>query len=327
MKSYFYPFNLLLAFGVLIACQGNRTAGHDQARNTSGLDTVSIIDDPAFSNGIRLAGGSTSNVTDNTYLFPFGGEAANVRWRLAEWGSRILLEEDIKRIEAGEVIYENRGKVLSFSCKDNAVAIRMDVVAEHEYDHVRVEGEYWPHLLLEQTFSHPPSLLEMKGLLFSIRTKLHSGELRMPESEFNPGLHSAQFQLFVTLQDTNPESAGNGDFLWFGLPLYDYRYREVPEYRAEDIGKEDASAKFIYMLPSTTVFGQSMHDRQWVSAQLDIYPELIKGFADAQLKGFLKGCALEDMKVTSLNIGWENTGTINSGVVFEEFDLRKIIAK
>jgi len=311
--------------GLIVQSCGSGNATTAQERVVH--DTLSIFDDPGFRNGLALSGTNTSDQQSGKYLFPFGEHPQSVRWRIAEWGSRYPLSSEKTVLPGGEIVYENRGKTLGLSKKDDVVSVRMEVMAEHEYDKPREEGTYWPHLLLEQAFQTPTRLSEIEALLVQLDAKLLFSELNMPESAFNKDLHSAQFQVFITLQDGNPESPGQGDFLWFGFPLYDYRYRDVPAYMAEDIGKDDASGKYIYMLSSTEVIDRSMHDKQWVSVRRNILDDLTASFKKAQEKGYLKNSSLADMYVTSLNIGWENTATINSGVLFRNLDIQKVVKR
>lgn len=293
--------------------------------NCQVLDSISILNDLYLKNGVAMRGTNTDAQIMDKFIYPFGNQKEQSSWTVAEWGSKYLLSGERVESKNGEIIYANKGKRLGFLRTPNGMQVRMEVIAEHEYDKPREEGTYWPHLLLEQAFMPKQKITQMKGLLVKFNVKLLFSELKMSRDLLIPGLHSAQFQLFITLQDKNPGSKGSGDFLWFGIPLYDFRYQDVPAYTAEDIGKDDASGKYIYMLPSIDVLNGTLHDKNWCNVNYDILPDLYRAFEMAQKKGYLRHSNVEDLTVTSLNIGWENTATINSGVMIENLNVLKIV--
>ncbi len=297
------------------------------ARSVSQHDTVSLLADRKFENGIRMEGANTSEPRQGNFLFPFGKSESQPKWSIAEWGTKHLVSNVAVPAQGEEIVFANKAKTIGFRKSKNEISVRLEVLAEHEYEAVRKNGEYWPHLLLAQTFEAPSLTDNLEMLKVKMDLRLLFSELKMPEPLFDNGLHSAQFQFFVTLQDVNPNSSGYDDFLWFGLPFYDYRYVDIPPYMAEDIGKSDASAKFIYMLGSNQVLKESLRSGQWQPVDIDILPSLKAAFKEAQARGFLKKSQWRDMKITTMNIGWESTATINSGVVVRNLDIQEIRKK
>src|SRR5690606_23292470 len=147
----------------------------------------------------------------------------------------------------------------------------MQVFTSAEYDAPRQSNQAWPHLLIEQEFPEKPFLKDLEGLVLQFEGRLTGAEMKMDERDFDPGLHTAQFQLFITVQDLNPNSAYYADYLWFGRPLYDYRHRHIQGYAAQDIGKGDGTGKFIYSVATTDYMEGSFHDGEWVIVEKDIY--------------------------------------------------------
>jgi len=142
--------------------------------------------------------------------------------------------------------------------------------------------------------------------------------------QFNPDLHTAQFSQYFTIQDNNKDSESYGDFFWFGLPFYDYRYENIELYAAQDIGKDDASNKFIFSVASRNIFDGTLHDKQWITIDKDILPFIKEAFKTAQERGYLTGSKFEDLAITTMNTGWEVPGTFDCGIVLESPSLTAI---
>src|SRR5690606_25210928 len=85
------------------------------------------------------------------YIFPFNEQPAAIRWTIAEWGSRYPLSGKSQKL-IREIQYGNKGKRLGSLKEKKGTQVGMGVTAQYEYGKPRVEGTYWPHLLLEQTF-------------------------------------------------------------------------------------------------------------------------------------------------------------------------------
>lgn len=288
-------------------------------------DTSSLLQDARFQNGFLLTGTNTSAVRNDQFIFPFGGTPSEVRWGLAEWGSRYKLAGVKKKVHAGKIIYSNKGKCVVFERLGNSNKITMDVTASDEYTMPRRNGQDWAHLLLGQEIKDKPYLKNLEGLILQISGRLTKSVLQMKEAEFDKGLHTAQFQLFITVQDLNPVSSQYGDLFWFGIPFYDYRYKDIERYAAQDLGKADASGKFIYNMGSADFMKGSFHNGEWISIEKDIYPMLKDAVKIAKERGYLTGSAFEDLGLSSLNIGWEVPGTLDVGFEFKNFDVLKVL--
>lgn len=194
--------------------------------------------------------------------------------------------------------------------------IGLEVFASKEYPVPRKPGEDWVHLLLEQNFTKLILLKTIQSIEYKIKAKLLFCNNRMGE-EYRPDLHTAQITLFLTVQNRVKDSPQYGDFFWFGLPLYDFRYEKIAEYGAQDLGKEDASKKFISTVASDELFHGSIHSMDWITIDKNILPLIKRSFETAQSRGYMKDSRWEDLCISSMNLGWEVPGTFDCGIIFE----------
>ena len=186
--------------------------------------------------------------------------------------------------------------------------------------------ENWPHILIEQQVNHAISA-NAQHLYMEIEYCVEECTSLVDRSLYplNENMHAAQFQWFITLSDTNPESESYGETMWFGFSMFDTRsIGDTPAgYSSYDGGKEDSTGLFIYMpslerventtpgavssLP-TSVVGKK------VSVKFDILPFLNQALKTARQSGALKGAKVESLSIGSTNIGWELPGNYDAKV-------------
>jgi len=294
---------------------------------TSNSVKVEIITDTNYANGIGLEGSNSGNTEVIRVLNPFGPSKSEPSWNLAQWGSRYNLK-DAKPVKGDDGIsYSDSGKSIVFKAVDGSTQISMEMFGSKEYDSPRKFGEDWPHILLEQKFEIPQSINNIEILNLNLDFRLLFSEMKMKPDLFNPELHTTQFTIYLTIQNRNLSSKGYGDFIWFGLPLYDYRYDEIEEYAAQDVGKEDASNKFIYSTASKNLFKEIPKDGNWINVSKDIIGIIRNAFIIAQQRGFLKESEYDDMYITTTNMGWETPGTFDCGIQYKNLKLTATIKK
>ncbi|MBE8721979.1 hypothetical protein [Sphingobacterium pedocola] len=337
MKTLIIPIGIILLALYSLSCKpgdgninervGSNNGSGTPDNNAEVVDKLSILGDPNFIRGLRLsrAGGTPSPGN----LSPFSPSSTPL-WELAEWGSKYQLSESSKEVGSdGTIAYADAGKLISFKRQGNeSVNVRMDLTTSNEYDAPRASGEDWPHLLLQQSFPDKPYIKDIEQLIFNFAGKLTKSENKMNGAEFDKNLHAAQFQLFLTIQNLNTSSAGYGDYLWFGIPLYDVRYEHIPLYASQDIGKDDATGKFIYSIGTDDFMkGKSFHQGQQITIEKDLYPFIIKAVTYAKERGYLKDSFDHDLRISGMNIGWEVPGTFDVGFEIQAFDLSKVVRK
>lgn len=287
-------------------------------------NSLELIKDRDFHNGIMVQGNNTSQPIPIDTLYPFKYSGDTVHWLLPQWGSRLVMQNIPPLIMNNSIIYHNKTKKVSFfTNKNRTVEITLEVIASEEYEHPRQMNEDWPHLLFEQYFNTPLKLIETDKLVYKTQCKLLYCNNKMGK-QFNPDLHTAQFSQYFTIQNNNQDSENYGDFFWFGLPFYDYRHKNIEFYAAEDVGKEDASNKFIFSVASPILFNGTLHDKQWITINKDILPFIKQAFKTTQERGYLTDSKFEDLTLTTMNIGWEVPGTFDCGIIVKSPSLTAI---
>jgi len=282
-------------------------------------NSVEIITDTQFKKGIGLIGPSSAHPDLIDTLRPFGSSKQQPAWKMPQWATRYNLKGLRPVKHKDTIIYQNEGKKVSFLKTGNTVLVALEVFGAKEYLKPRISGEAWPHLLLEQR-TNQTKISQMQALDFQISAKLMYSHNRTGAA-YDPGLHAAQVTFYLLVQNVNKSSAGLGDYFWFGLPLYDSRHPILDEYAAQDLGKEDATKKFILNVASKELFNGSLHDGKWVNIRKDIYPLIKKAFQKAKDNGYLKTTNFEDIAIESTNLGWEIPGTFDCGIQFRSLSL------
>ncbi len=288
--------------------------------------TVSIISDNNFSNGLYLIFPNSATPFPIDTLYPFGKTNVSPSWNIMQWATRFDLKGIRPLIKNDTVIYQNEGKKLSFLKTDQTTLVGLEVAGSKEYTAPRKDKESWVHLLLEQKFKNKVVIKSIKKLVYTIDARLLYAENKMGVS-FDKRLHTAQISLYLSVENVNKQSAGYGDYFWFGLPLYDYRYRDFLQYAAQDLGKADATKKFIFTVAGKELFNGSLQDKQWISINKDVYPQMIAGFGIAKERGFLCNTTLSDLAIVNANLGWEVTGTFDCGIQFKNLILTAVLNK
>lgn len=282
---------------------------------------VELITDLNFSDGIALQAISLSDPVTIDTLYPFGRGTLPPEWKLVQLFSRFNLNGVSAQRLGGNVVYANAGKRISFKKCNGSTEVGMEVFGSKEYRAPRKYGQGWPHLLLLQTIVERPNIDSIRDLHLSMEARLMFCHNKMMPSQYNPNLHTAQFSLYLVIRNVNRHSSDYRDYFWFGLHLYDYRWKRIPSYAARDKGKKGATGKFIYCPASHEVYAGSFQSGRWVNISKDILPWIKEGFKTAQAEDYLKGSSLDDMAITAMNIGWEVPGTFNCGLQYKDLRL------
>ncbi len=249
-------------------------------------------------------------------------EGAVPVWRLAQWSSKFPLKAAApERLGSGALRYSNEAKRITLGAPGTPeadAAFGVNALAEYG-THVRRAGEPWVHLLVEQNIERPPALTELHSVVFHLEARLlRSKQGDMPG--YSPGLHAAQFQVFLTVQNLNRQSAGYGRYLWFGIPVYDDRNRIPREHKTRDTGGTDM---FIFTPRGDTYASASAHDGQWLTIHRDILPLLREALETAWARGFLADSKnVSDYRLGSVNMGWEVPGVFDVEMQVRNLSLR-----
>ncbi len=293
----------VLLGGLLCVCRGAEV----EAPVMPGFE---LVRDPHFTWGFHLLDPTPGRRVVCGRLAPKGSEADPV-WDLAQWSSRFpLAAGPAVESEHGVVRWSNAAKSVTLGAGGaNRADLSLAVNASREYAAgARKFGEPWVHLLVQQNFTNSPSLGEIGTARLRIEARLVKSRLHRTR-DYTPELHAAQYQMFLTLQNSNRRSPGFGRFVWFGIPLYDDRARIPPEHKQRDTAGSDM---FIYT-PSGELFSRrSAHDGEWIQVDCDLRPLLIEALETAWGRGFLdESRDLADYRLTGMNLGWEVPGVFD----------------
>lgn len=266
-----------------------------------------LIRDSQFRQGFTLIAPKPGQRTEYGEL-PGEDSTAKPVWDLDQWSSRFPLAARQPVVLAnGARRFANDAKRITLGTPGSEQGdIALAVNGHVEYDgRAREAGEPWVHLLLLQPIQNPPSLAEVSSARLHVEARLLRSKLLKTE-DYSPDLHAAQAQIFFSVQNRNRASPGYGQYLWFGIPLYDDRSRSPKAFQAQDTG---GTNMFIYT-PGASVFtNQSAHDGEWISIDKDLLPLMREGLATAWTRGFLNDShAWADYRIAEMNLGWEVPG-------------------
>ncbi|MEN6307782.1 MAG: hypothetical protein ABFD91_08510 [Anaerohalosphaeraceae bacterium] len=249
-------------------------------------------------------------------------------WDLVQWHSRYSIW-GIKPQELNDnaKLYANKTKSITICPPGREwsdLILMLDSRPEFQ-GKFRQDGQPWPHLLVEQTVTKCPSMADLNSLKFHIEAKLLESECDTSEG-YRQSTHTAQVPFVLTIQNCNKNSPGYGDFGWFIIPLYDHRYRDWPEYIAQDTA--DPSQKMIYTPGAKACGVRSLHDRDWVTVDTEILQILIKGIEESWKRGYLAGSRdLNDYRISSINLGWEVTGLAKASMQIRNLSLKAAVKR
>jgi hypothetical protein len=277
---------------------------------------LQLFRDGALENGFRLsATNSTSQPVEIATVFAARTDA-DPQWRLAQWGTRFNLVEAVETLGAEDArILANEGKeVRVYPGGVAGEGVYLAVHGGAEYDgKLRQRGEAWPHLLIEQSFPGGITLTVFQGLRLQLAFRIDKSTPATTEP-LDPGLHTAHITAFFTIHNRNKESPDYRDMIWFGVPLFDARHDIPRGHQALDVGKDDATGKFICTIDGSRFWDKPTGDGGWHALDVDLLPLIREVLAASQGHGYLTASHIEDLAATSFNLGWEVPGPYDCAV-------------
>jgi len=249
-------------------------------------------------------------------------------WRLCQWGTKHSLANARCNHDAeGNASYGNDAKIVLIGAdgSDNRDLI-LEIKGSSEYgNRARMQGESWPHLLVEQQVCETYPLGKLARLDFALEIKRLYCENRMTADIYNPSLHAAQFQMFLVVSNINKSSKDFGGYFWFGVPFYDSRYDIPPSHKAKDAGKADATGRFIYTIAGENVTSEPLNENRWAKIDINLLPYIKAGLQEAVERGYLKDSNPADYAVVGMNMGWELPGTFDVAIQIRDLALTAVL--
>lgn len=253
-------------------------------------------------------------------ILPMGCEHPDPIWNIACWWSRFNWirggkADPITAQPDGSLTVENPGRSFTRSADGSEVTLRAN--ASKEYSHTRRADEGWSHLLLEVLWDRP----ELGRLrLASVESLWLTMDMRMLQCEnrtdgYDTGLHASQFVVYF-----NISGAGN-DAMWLGLCNMDNRYLLDENRREMAFQMDPGTNTFIIAPPQEQFINGHMADGQWHSMSLDLMPVIRQAYEYGRTHGAFVESTMEDLKLNSMNLGFELPGSFDSAVRLSNMQL------
>lgn len=250
-------------------------------------------------------------------------------WTLAEWSSNRLLKDE--RFEevliGGGIRYRNKMKNVDVFPGEGKIAL--EVFGSKEYSRPRSAGEQWTHLLMEQwiPLSKQVPLYKLEKLTAQLLFEVDNCDMRMNAEDYDPTVHAAHISWYFTVENSKSDIRdveGRPDYMWFGLPLYDSRFKKID---GPQVFMDSGTKRLIYGLKRDTFCSAEVETGKKYKVDIDILPQIKRAFVIAKERGCLTDAKWEDMTIGSTNIGWEVPGIFDCKFTYEKMALIGMPAK
>lgn len=295
--------------------------------------TYQLIRDIKFERGITLLSQKDHKHGDTIKELGkhdfYGGAAKDPIWKLAQWDSGPDFVSNLIESPA-DTLTDGKWRTFRYDAEENVMTFSLDTSAYYE-GRPSAEGDYWPHLLIEQGTFELFSVGKNKEfykcdsdkLIVSFDIRLGDYKETAIEGDW---VRAAQFLMYFYVKgiDTN-------DFCWFGLQMFDNRWELNGNYSGYDGGKADASGAMIFSIGSRHVYENSgatlwennapKPNGDWIHVEIDIKPYLEKMLERGNEDGYFKAKSLSELRINGMNLGWETIGTFNHTMQMRDLQL------
>lgn len=289
-----------------------------------------LFDDSTFAYGLRVDSFADKNGNKKRRTFRFEPTVSNKKpvWSISQFASKYdIVGTEPQWFEDGSYGYQNEGKRLAMvTDADGDRALRLEVFGQVEYPKGEVRPD-WPHLLLCYEVNTTPCVSSINKLVYSMDTRILYSQSAFAEGETPTNANVSQTTVYFTIQNRNAESAGYGEYFWFGLSVFDCRYDFPANFHHLDVGEDrEATGQLIYVIGGDELLnngygGVNPKDGEWAHLEVDILPYLRAGFEKAQENGLMQNTTYEDLGVGSYNFGWEVPGTVDCAMEMANIQL------
>lgn len=304
-------------------------------------NTLQLIPDADFYNGLTvLSQKDHANGDRVTELgdFYYTRSMEDPVWTLAQWDSGPCIWKD--RVDSDKTtLTDGVSKWVTYDPKQKSLLLRMDTEAYYQGKGA-VQGDYWPHLLIQQNFPYSSASASEKKFYTGAADKwMLSFDLRMPYYKATPNpdnwVEAAQLYMYFGAHEKK-----TGRFVWFGLQMFDSRYELSGDSYHVDGGKADASGQMIYVIGMGNVYQnveksfwneigtEPQVTNDWIHFELDLIPHL-QNMLDRGIRegDFPEGTTVDDFYIDYMNYGWEIIATYDCGVEIKNLSLLSCIEK
>ncbi|HOV32214.1 MAG TPA: hypothetical protein PLX23_02470 [Candidatus Hydrogenedens sp.] len=302
MKSLFYTLLLFLYQTQLIP-----------------LETIDYLDTNEFVNGFVLTTSrpvDKPNILGVLTLCPNKQTNNKPTWQLAQWGTQFLLTPgSFNQVNETTWTIKNQAKQITIQEENQDWGISLNCNGIVEYQgRLRKYGEPWPHLLIEKNFDEGIKILG-NNIYFNIEFRITNCSCDPTlKDKLDPTLHTAQITAYWTVRNANSKSKDFNEYFWFGIPLFDARCPIPPEYINVDKGSTYTTNKLIAVIDGKRFYDHNTGDGDWKKLNILLNPLFEEALNKGKAQNFLKDSNIEDLVLSSFNLGWEITGPYNAEI-------------
>ncbi len=277
-----------------------------------------LISDNRFQGGFALQGPDAVN--DQRKVFShldYGGEAIGARkkiWIMSQWWTPFDFKDaEFKKLGRGLYEYRNESRHCHIDTGRGSFRFALDSNKEYQalYGGNRTDkSRPWSHFLLEQDFVESARLKDLKALYANLSFSIDKVENH--DKEFDPNMHTAQFIWYLTIREGVGDSKEplGGNFIWLGIPMYDYRYPYIGKSVHFDGDFAGSTRALIYSLDSRDYLEDvPLKLGKEYNISFDILPLAKKAVRYAVRNGIFATSA--NLVFNYMNIGWELPGSFD----------------
>jgi|GEM_PF-1078330 len=297
-----------------------------------------LIRDRSFSTGFHLREWTTVNGGPIVRHLDYGGTATSSDpiWTMARWWDPFDFKNAVESKEGDAYRYEDQSSYCLIYPGAGKMTMHLNSYTEYEekFGGSRSSAsQNWSHFLIEQSsFALAPSLTQLKKLTAKVSFRIDQCDL-LDSEHYNPSLHTAQLFWYLTLSnriDSGETDQGtDGDYMWFGIPLFDYRYQRIAEYKNIDSGVTGSTNKLIYSLANDIYLPVSENKGielgKDYTIDFDILPYLREAFVYGKTHGCLVGADASRIRINYMNFGWELPGSFAITSTVQDFSLTALL--
>ena len=294
-------------------------------------EEYSFLSDSYFENGIGIMGMSAVTGRKNYGYIDYGGTVdaeKNSVWQLAQWSGKSDFAKDKTEtlLDDGSYEYAAGGKKVVVNTETGRLTLAID--ARQEYDHPRLPSESWVHNLIEQNFEQSMNVGAVSNIYAKAKFTIDKCDKYMSKTEYNANFHNAQLLWYISVTNkpentfydstTQTWSRGRyGDYIWFGVPLWEVNRLQITEGCKYDEG----TGQFIYALNNGWYLNVPIEPGEECEFKFDILPYIKTALQTCKERGGMVNCTYDNLYVTYMNLGWEVPGTFDCSATFDYFDI------
>jgi len=302
---------------------------------------IDLITDLKFEHGFTVKGlGGDQGTTGTVGIFNYLNLPGRPFWTLAQWASKYdFMDQAVTTFsDLGNGVFNYTNPTKDFTIDTRNGMLTFGAVSSNCYDAPRTSGsEPWFHLLIESTFSVGGSnpnakVSDLKSVRVDLSSRLTKFE-DMMDGQDNPGLHAAQFLMYLAIQNQDVKSADYGQMIWFGFSIFDNRYEWLGPSSQYDKGTKSLIVGIgnrrlfdynnNYFFRNGQIYANP--DNRWASFSIDVADDISDAYDTARSQGYFQNTSFDQLYISGMNIGWEIPGIYDCEV--QTKDLRIVVEK